>query len=76
VPQEMPRHPDKDFRKVLKTAQEKGWRGDQGRGYIHIRCPRRCGKHQRWVHFTPDRPYLRNLVKWLERQPCWKDGED
>lgn len=79
-----PRHQVKELEAVLRQAERRGWRIDKGKKYFGMRCP--CGKHQRRVHLTPSNPnyelnlrnpnYELNLRKWLQRQPCWKDGTD
>ncbi len=69
------KHPDPKLEAVIKGAEKRAWTRKRGKGggYIRLLCP--CGLHQRSVHLTPSDPkYPLNLVKWLERQPCWKDG--
>lgn len=66
------RHQDKDLEKILKKAEEAGWRVVETRKYFKLLCS--CtDKHIRWVHLTPsDGDYAKNLLGWLERQPCWE----
>jgi hypothetical protein len=70
-----PKHKVKELEAVLRDAEHRGWRVDKGKKYYGMRCP--CGKHQRRVHLTPSNPnYELNLRKWLQRQPCWQEGND
>jgi hypothetical protein len=70
-----PRHQAKELEAILQEAERRGWRIDKGSGYFRMRCP--CGSHQRWVHLTPSSPnYGLNLLKWLERRPCWREMSD
>ena len=66
------KHPDKDLEKVLKDAEAQGWR-IKDKNYFKMYCP--CpGKHLKSVHLTPSDPnYLRNLLKKLLRDTCWKE---
>jgi len=74
VPSKRPRHQDKELEAVLEEAEERGWRVDKGKGYFRLRCP--CGNHMRWVHLTPSGGnYVRDLLGWLRRSGCWKEGE-
>ncbi len=66
-----PRHPDKDIERLLREAEAKGWVFWQGGRYPRGRCP--CGRHQRTVHLTPGRAYLRNLSAWFRRLDSWEE---
>lgn len=64
----------KDVEDVLVEFDKAGWRIEDPPTYYTVKCP--CGTHKRWIHLTPSDPnYLRNAVKWLHRQQCWKDRE-
>jgi hypothetical protein len=68
-----PRHPNKELEALLRYAEDHEWRADKPKAYFRLRCP--CGMHQRRIHLTPSDPnYELNARKWLERQPCWKEG--
>jgi hypothetical protein len=68
-----PKHPIKELEALLKYAEHHEWRADKPNAYFRLRCP--CGMHQRRIHLTPSDPnYELNARKWLERQPCWKEG--
>ena len=72
-----PKHQDKDLEEIIREAERRGWRAEKGSKYFELLCPKKCGKHYRWVHLTPSDPrYGLNLRKWLERQPCWKEKEE
>jgi hypothetical protein len=58
---------------LLQAFDEAGWAIDNPPKYYRVRCP--CGAHMRWIHLTPSGTnYARNALKWLERQPCMKEG--
>jgi hypothetical protein len=41
-------------------------------GYFKIYCP--CAdKHFKTIHITPNKAFLRDLVKWLNRETCWRE---
>jgi hypothetical protein len=67
-----PRHQDKELERVLRRVEDNGWRVERGKGYFRLLCP--CPeKHMRSVSLTPSDPnYGKNLVRWIERQSCWK----
>jgi hypothetical protein len=66
-----PRHPDKDLERILKEAEDRGWRVERGKRYYKIYCP--CPEmHKKSVHLTPSDPgYRRNLLGQLGRATCW-----
>lgn len=37
-----PRHADKDFEKLLKEAERRGWRVTRRKRYFRALCPERC----------------------------------
>ena len=69
---ERPRHPIKEWEALIRRAEAAGWRTTRGKKYFLIWCP--CGQHHRSIPLTPSvGGTLRNVTKWLERQPCWKE---
>jgi hypothetical protein len=66
-----PRHPDKDIERLMQQAEARGWVFTWGRGYPKGWCP--CGLHQKTIHLTPNRAYLRNLAAWFHRLDCWEE---
>lgn len=68
-----PRHPDKDLERVLRAGEHQGWRVEKRpRGYFKMYCPY-ADKHFKTVHITPNKAYLRDLLKWLKRETCWEE---
>jgi hypothetical protein len=67
------RHPDKELEALLGEFHLAGWRIIDPPTYYQVRCP--CGDHKRSIHLTPsNRNYVRNALKWLYRQPCYREG--
>ncbi|PBA27350.1 hypothetical protein CKJ55_07230 [Mycobacterium avium] len=65
---------DKEIRALIETVLGHGWVEVTGKRYYKFRCP--CGKHQKTIHKSPSDPnYVRNTLKWFERQECWEEGE-
>lgn len=67
-----PRHSVKELERLLREAEEKGWRVEGGgHTYFKLYCP--CPMlHKRVVHLTPNRNYEKQLRRWLERRTCWE----
>lgn len=64
----------KDIDAAVREILDHGWTEATGKGYRKFRCP--CGRHQKTVKHSPsDANYIRNLMAWFRRQPCWKEGE-
>ena len=68
------KHPQKDLEELLEKFDAAGWRIIDPPKYYKVYCP--CAmKHKRTVHLTPSNPnYALDTRKWLERQPCYKEG--
>jgi hypothetical protein len=65
-----PKHPKRKLEKVIRDAEDKGWRFRRGNTYYVGYCP--CGKHMKTVHLSPSTSrYEMNLRKWFERN-CWE----
>jgi hypothetical protein len=66
-----PRRPD--IGALLEEFDRRGWTIEDPPTYYMVKCP--CGSHFRWIHLTPSGSnYARNALKWLDRQPCSKEG--
>lgn len=66
-----PTHPKPDLEKLLKLVEANGWRVTRGKKYYSCRCA--CLAHMKTMHLTPSDPnYALNMIKWFQRQPCWK----
>lgn len=72
VPENRPRHPNKEIEAVICAIEAQGWRVMKARKYYKTYCP--CDlEHMHIIHLTPSgRMYVVNLRKWYERQPCWR----
>jgi len=65
---------DKEIRRLINTVIDHGWVDVTEKGYYKFRCP--CGQHLKTVHKSPSDPnYVRNTLKWFQRQTCWNEGE-
>ena len=71
-----PRHPDKDLERIIREAEEHGWRRTKRpKSYFRLYCP--CGRHIKTVALTPSGAnYGRNLLAWFRRQDCWDQEEE
>ncbi len=66
-----PRHRKKDFEKLLREAERRGWRIRRRKGYFRIRCPEPC-KCSPCVVLTPSSSRtLLNTRKAFERCTGW-----
>lgn len=76
VPDNRPRHPDKDIEDLIRLAEARGWRIMKGRKYYKAYCP--CDdEHIKTIHLSPSGTmYLVNLRKWFNRQTCWEVRDD
>ena len=70
----IPRHPKAWGRKLLKEADAKGWRVEQGGdGQFKMYCPNPC-LCKKTVRATPTGSrYERNLRQQLKAYTCWED---
>lgn len=69
-----PKHPNKDLEKLLREAEDKGWRIEKRPNrYFKMKCP--CDKlHIKTVKLTPSNPYYElHLRGQLKRATCWDD---
>jgi hypothetical protein len=61
----------KDIEALLGEFHAAGWKIVDPPTYYRVTCP--CGTHLRWIHLTPSGAgYVRDTLKWLYRQPCYK----
>lgn len=66
-----PRHPVKEFERLLRDAEERGWRIKRHKGYFRALCPEPC-ECSRSVALTPSGSRtLLNTRKKLERCVGW-----
>jgi hypothetical protein len=64
---------NQDIDDAVAEVLAHGWTEHTGKGYRKFRCP--CGQHQKTIKHTPSNPYyVKNLMAWFRRQPCWKEG--
>lgn len=65
---------NKEIDAAAKEVLAHGWAEVAGKGYRKFRCP--CGMHTKTIKRTPSDPnYVKNLMGWFRRQPCWGEGE-
>jgi RNase adaptor protein for sRNA GlmZ degradation len=67
-----PKHPKKELEKVLREAENKGWRVDKRpNSYFKMKCP--CDlQHIKTVRISPSNPYYeKQLRAELSRKTCW-----
>lgn len=68
------KHPKPELQALLMRFHEAGWRiVDPTSKYYKAMCG--CGDHKTTIHCSPSDPnYALNKTKWLQRQPCYKEG--
>lgn len=70
-----PRHPDKTLERLLRDAENQGWKVVKGRKYYkaYCPCPERC---KETIHLTPSNSnYGRNKRNRMSKCPAWREGE-
>lgn len=66
-----PRHQRDDLEKLIRTAEEHGWRVTRRKGYYRAQCP--CRLCQESVVLTPSDPnYARNKLNKMSKCPKWE----
>ena len=70
-PRPRQRHQKADYEKLLRRAEDRGWRVTRDKGYFKAKCP--CpDKHYVTVVLTPSGSRtLVNTTRKFERAGCW-----